>query len=250
MASGTLSKFCLKHYRAYHVNDKRKRGCQPKLSDVLRLAFNAKRVKSLADDWNNVNMQMDPLVKRVARDLLTFRNKRSPSEYIIIKDVIGPINHSVFSFDGDAEVISFAGTPSSTSRSQRVITNGQDIIGPILKAMMIVFPGCSNVAVKLLESSPGDKAQETHTDYDYNALNKRVRSLKAFHYSALVAFEPGSVLLMGTRREVVKIPLNAMIFWRGNCPHAGGAYKTKNRRIFVSISSSLCPLTSAVYIVK
>ena len=65
---------CFKRHRAYYVNDERNRDYQPKLTDDQRIAFNTKRVKSLADDWHTVNVQEDVSVKRIARDLLTFRN--------------------------------------------------------------------------------------------------------------------------------------------------------------------------------
>ena len=76
------------------------------------------------------------------------------------------------------------------------------------------------------------------------------RSLKAFCYLALAAYEHGSILPIGVRREVIRISLKAVIFWRGNCPHAGSVYKMTSSRVFISIPSSLCSLTSAVYIVQ
>ena len=229
---------------------KRKRRIQTKLTDEKRLAFNAMRVAGHADELRKVHIVEDSLVKRIALDLMRFRDKRAPSEYIIIQDVINSTNLPEIKFQEKAEVISFAGTPEVKTRTQRLISNSSEIIQKLLTAFELIFPGCLNVTVKLLHSFPGDTEQVTHTDFNYNSIIKRVRSLKAFHYSALVAIQLDSILLMGVRREVINIPLNGMIFWRGNCPHAGGGYQISNSRIFISISSAFCPLSSDVYIIK
>lgn len=247
---GTVTKFCLEHYRSYNAILKRKAGKQPKRTDEERLALNTMRVQAHASEWRNVYQCQDPIVKRIAAALLSFRDSRSPSKYTIIENVLNCFTPSSLTYGGEAEVISFAGTPLSTTRTQRLINNSQDILGSVLNAFKLVFPGCTEVVVKLLQSLSGDKEQVTHTDFDYNSLHSRVRSLKAFHYSALIGIEPDSFLLMGTERQIVRVPLLGMLFWRGDCPHAGGGYVKKNRRIFVSISCSLCPMTLSVYIVK
>ena len=247
---GTITKFCLEHYRSYNAILKRKGRKQPKRTVDKRLALNTMRVQAHASEWRNVYENRDPLVKRIAAALLTFRDSRSPSKYTIIENVIDSFTPSTLTHGGKAELISFEGAPPSTTRTQRVINNGQVILGAVLNAFKLVFPGCSEVAVKLLQSLSGDQEQLTHTDFDYSSIHSRVRSLKAFHYSALVGIETGSFLLIGVEREIVKVPLHGMLFWRGDCPHAGGGYVNKNCRIFVSISCSLCPVTSSVYIVN
>lgn len=215
-----------------------------------RVANNESRLEVCREESRKISEINCDKIQNVALQLRKFRDCRRKSEYVIIENVIDSFNLKSLCFDGKAENISFAGTFATTTRNQRVISNGQTVLMDILEVFRIIFPGCSDVAVKLLHSLPGDKAQVTHTDFDYNSIGQRLRSLKAFHYSALVAFEKGSTILMGVRNEEIKIPINGMIFWRGSTPHAGAAYVESNKRIFISIASPLYPVSPEVYIVK
>lgn len=246
--SGKTVYLCLEHYRAYNASLKAKGRNVPKVSSDRRESQNALRVKAHSIHWQDVLAIQNMEVQKIASALLTFRNKRVLKSYIILQDVIRPTNLGRIKLKGLPEIISFDGVIASSTRSQQNISNGAAIIGNVLDAFKIIFPGCKTIAVKLLVSEPGDKEQQVHTDFNYNSINLRVRDLKDFHYSALVAIEHGSHLLVGVNKERVDIPINGMIFWRGDCFHAGGGYSSINRRIFISISSFLCPVSDTVYL--
>ena len=53
-------------------------------------------------------------------------------------------------FDGKAEIIGFVDTPVSRTRSQRVVNNGPAIIGCVLDAFKLVFPGCCDVSTSAI----------------------------------------------------------------------------------------------------
>lgn len=248
--AGTTVALCLQHYREYNAAQKRKVISKQHVSVDKRVASNLLRVKAHATNWKQVYLIQDIAIRRIAIPLLAFRDRKGLKDYVILRDVIGDTRLSSIRLQGLPEVISFDDNAASTTRSQQNITNSGRIVGKVLDAFKNIFPGCSNVAVKLLVSSSGDEEQLTHTDFNYESINRRVRSYKDFHYSALVAIEEGSHLLVGKNREKVDIPMNGMIFWRGSCPHAGGGYSSVNRRIFISISSVYCPVDMSVYIVK
>ena len=70
----TVTKFCLEHYRSYNAILKRKGRKQPKRTVDKRLASNTMRVQAHASEWRNVYENRDPLVKRIAAALLSFRD--------------------------------------------------------------------------------------------------------------------------------------------------------------------------------
>ena len=47
--------------------------------------------------------------------------------------------------DDKAEIVSFADTPISRTRSQHVVSNGPAILGCVLDAFKMAFPGCCDV---------------------------------------------------------------------------------------------------------
>jgi hypothetical protein len=99
------------------------------------------------------------------------------------------------------------------------------------------IPRCTNTVVKVITSTPGDKEQLLHTDFDLKNISNRVFDLDSFHYSAIIALQPETHLLIGERRERVDITKNSMSLFRGDMPHASGAYKKANARLFISLSS-------------
>jgi hypothetical protein len=171
-------------------------------------------------------------------------------KFKIVENVIDSTSLPKLCFTEEAEIISFEGVEPSSSRTQRTISNGEALLPRIYDAFRMIFPGCTEISVRLVTSKASDKAQEVHTDYNIDALGSRVHSLKAFHYSALVAIQEDTILLVGKEKTIVGIPLNGMIIWRGDMPHAGGGYVKRHKRIFISISSIYCPVTSSVYLVK
>jgi hypothetical protein len=120
----------------------------------------------------------------------------------------------------------------------------------VMTALRLVFPGCTNTIVKVITSERGDKEQLLHTDFDLANISNRVFDLDSFHYSAIIALQPDTHLLIGEKRERVEIPTNSMLLFRGDMPHAGGAYKKANARLFISLSSPFYPLSNCVYLVK
>ena len=68
----------------------------------------------------------------------------------------------------------------------------------VLTALRHSFTGCTTQLVKFITSSANDPAQSTHTDYDTKFIHRRISSLKDFHYSAIIAIEPNTHLLIGT----------------------------------------------------
>ena len=94
--------------------------------------------------------------------------------------------------------------------------------------MTIVFPGCDNVTCKLLRSRPGDPEQPTHTDY---SRDRKVSRLNAFNYSAIIAIQQNTYILVGKTRTRIDLPIRSMICFRGDMPHAGGGYQEDHCRI-------------------
>jgi hypothetical protein len=85
----------------------------------------------------------------------------------------------------------------------------------------------------------------THSDF-VQARSTSVRTLSHFHYSATISLEDNTQLLVGKFR----IPLHAMLFFRGDMPHAGAGYPLRNSRLFFSASSDTFPVTDDLYLVK
>jgi hypothetical protein len=89
----------------------------------------------------------------------------------------------------------------------------------------------------------------THSDF-VQARSTSVRTLSHFHCSATISLEYNTQLLVGKFRIPVCIPLHAMLFFRGDMPHAGAGYPLGNSRLFLSASSNTFPVTYDVYLVK
>ena len=242
---------CLKHYKEYNsamklsvqlqVDRAHTKGNQSK----NQAAKNQSKKRRREEDNDSINRIIDEETKRIAKKLITFR-KRS-RRFVIVKDVIEDIGVTDLELTGAFETIIFSSN-GSLKRSMCEISN-VSCVGKVLNALKCVFPGCTEVKVKIITSLAGDPAQDTHTDYDTKFIINRVHDLKHFHYSAIVAIEDGTHLLTETDRKRVDIPKNSMIVFRGDFPHAGGEYVKKNSRIFISISCPLAPLDSSVYIV-
>jgi hypothetical protein len=77
-----------------------------------------------------------------------------------------------------------------------------------------------------------------------------VFSLDSYHYSVVIALQADTHLLTGTERKRIDIPINSMIMFRGDFPHAGGGYAVNNTRIFISVSSPFFPESDSVFFVN
>ena len=171
---------------------------------------------------------------------------RGGHKYIVVQDAISKTTTlaSIIT-KGKVEPITFSCTPPYL-RTMRNVTNSVDIMPDLLAAIKIIFPDCSTIKVKLLHSKAGDTAQLTHTDYVPSDREPSSLVLKKFHYSAVISIEENTELLVGEAREVVKIPLHSMLFFRGDMLHAGAGYEAENSRIFISVASSFFPATQDV----
>jgi hypothetical protein len=116
---------------------------------------------------------------------------------------------------GLSESINF--TDETNYKSANVTRNMQSVDRPerfipqVLAALNHTSTGCKTQVVKISISTAEDPAQLTHTDCDTRYIHTRVSSLKQFYYSAIVAIEPNTHLLIGKERKRVEIPVQSML---------------------------------------
>ena len=223
-----------------------------RILDKLRENGRDRMTKSRANRKLAISSIENALTLRIASELSEMAKMAvMPKSHILVKDVIDDLRCSSIKLTGIKEPINFGGNEVQSLRSMQNVANPREHIASVLDALAIVFPGCTEINVKVMKSEVGDLAQLTHTDFNTGLINSRVQNLASFHYSAIIALEPFTHLLVGkVERARVEIPVNSMLLFRGDCYHAGGAYPIKNSRIFISLSSDFCPLDKAVYLVK
>jgi hypothetical protein len=68
--------------------------------------------------------------------------------------------------------------------------------------------------------------------------------------SVIIALQDEIHLLTGTERKRQNVPLNSIMIFRGDFPHAGGGYTVYNTRIFIPVSSVFYPSSDSVYFVN
>ena len=186
-------------------------------------------------------------VKRMATVLNRMKDNR---EYVIVANAVeSTLKPEDFKLTGVAEPINFSNRTPPFLRTMHALEDPSVHLSDVLEAIRSVFSGCCNITVKLLNSKAGDKAQDTHTDYVPDKATP-IKSLSAFHYSALICLEEDTTLLVGRGCKAVSIPLHSMIFFRGDMPHAGNGYTEENSRLFISASSNLFPVTDDVGLVN
>lgn len=200
--------------------------------------------KSINLRRNNLISTEDLEVRRIAEVLDKIFKKEA---YVIVPNVIKHLTLRDIRTTGPKEPINFGGK-SPSKRSMQRVSNPQNYLSNVMEAMRVVFPGCDKLVVKLLQSEAGDLAQDTHTDFRPDATTKPMKNLSAFHYSALISFQKNTRLLCHMSRTEIDIPLHSMMFFRGDFPHAGAAYRQKHCRLFISLSSASFPLTEDVVI--
>ena len=226
----TLSMEHLKDKRAKEIDQDRKR----------RIRYVASRAATLA---------AIPVanVRRIAEQLDKIK---SDQEYVIIGNVIeDTLDLLDVVTEGDIEPITFSEEAGPPLRTMQKVSNERDIIGDVLEAIEIVFPGCKTIGVKLLRSEKGNLAQKLHTDHVPDPKSsKRLKDLKVFHYSALIALMENTFLYVGSLDEKVRIPKSSMLFFRGDMVHAGSDFQIENYRLFISASSIDYPSTLDVSI--
>lgn len=169
--------------------------------------------------------------------------------YVIIPDVILPIVSSSVEMIGESELITFS-PGHDNKRSMQNVANRQLYVADVLRSLELCFSQCDKIAVKLIRSLPGDKAQKTHFDFDTKLIHGRVHDLACYHYSVIIALEEETYLLISKNRRRVKIPVHSMICFRGDLAHAGAAYKNGNTRFFISASCDSFPVSTDVFLTK
>jgi hypothetical protein len=142
---------------------------------------------------------------------------------------------------GPRDSINFTDTKIPVSRRMQLLPKPELNIPHVMTALKQAFPRCTNTVVKVITSAPGDKEQLLRTDFDLKNISNRVFDLDSFNQSAIIALQPETHLLIGEKREKKDVPKNSMLLFRGDMPHAGGAYKKANARLFISLSSPFYP---------
>jgi hypothetical protein len=248
-----ITSYCSVHYKRYRS----KRPKPERKSDTV--ARESQRLKDVLHKRSSRQKNKDALadiadvaVRNIATRMAEIREKGL--NYIVINSVVEHLVAKDIGRLGPKEPINFTDESHNKSvnvtRSMQLVDRPERYIPQVLDALKHTFTGCKTQIVKIITSTAKDPAQLTHTDFDTRHIHTRVSSLKHFHYSAIIAIEPNTHLLIGKERKRVEIPVQSMLLFRGDLPHAGGAYIKANSRIFVSISSEFYPLSNAVYIVK
>ena len=181
----------------------------------------------------------DPIVKMIAVFLDGIKDNK---KYVIVPDIISKdIVPEKIKLVGKIKRITFSDEGVRSKRTMQLVKDPKKILSDLMAAINLVFPACSAIEVKMLKSEAGDTEQLTHTDYVPGRIQTNLLHLNAFHYSAVISVEENTRLLVGKALEEVSIPLHSMIFFRGDMLHAGAAYSTSNRRLFLSASSKSFP---------
>lgn len=208
----------------------------------LKMVLHRARKKKVLEDI------VDPEVQIIATQMSKLKERQLG--FIIIDKVIENLDPNTIKLMGFSEPIDFTDSKAPVLRTMQEVDTPSDYIANVLKAIDIVFPGCQNQCVKMIKSLPNDLPQLTHTDFDVSLINNRVSTLSAFHYSVIITLQDETHLLIGTERVRQNIPVNSMIMFRGDLPHAGGGYAADNSRIFISVSSEFYPQSSSVFFVN
>ena len=248
-SGNTIVKLCTLHYkRSRSKRAKPAKTDNKKDKDQKRANDATKKRNSRQRNKDKVTGIEDEQIRKLVQQLSVI--KESVQHYLIIQDVIEKIEPKDIKRRGNKDPITFTDPKAPKTRSMQFVNKPDRYIPHILIALKQTFPGCKKVMVKIISSTANDPPQLTHTDFDLNLIHKRVSSLEHFHYSALIALENDTHLLIGIERKRVDIPIGSMLIFRGDMPHAGGGYKTANERLFISLSSAFYPATSDVFIVK
>lgn len=128
----------------------------------------------------------------------------------------------------------------------QTVQNAKDLIPEVSEALRVVFPDCTEIAVKVIRSESDDTPQLTHNDFAPTLHTKKIQNLKGFHYSAIIGLQNGTHLLVGEENKSIHIPRSSMMFFRGDMDHAGAGYNELNERLFISISSHAFPASEDV----
>lgn len=155
--------------------------------------------------------------------------------------------------------IKYHKTPSNQTlhKIREMVTS---ICNPIYK----VHPQTCGIEFKILESKGVNVRQDAHSDNKFYTEERDPTKRGAEHtpFSCLIALEneksPTSLItfkrLGGTlpldytvvEDQTIKLDQGEMLIFRGDLPHAGAAYKKRNRRAFMGVSTYRFPQNAAV----
>jgi hypothetical protein len=248
-SGGVESKYCTFHVTKISAQRKRQKifsytkSVEETERARLGMKLHREKKKQIIQEISN------PEVQRIAKQMA--RLKKKGREFIVIKGVIETLDPEQIELTGVAEPIDFTDEKGPVLRTmQEIAEQSKPLFDNIINALRIVFPGCTQRRLKVIKSLANDTPQLTHTDFDVSLINKRVFSLDAYHYSVVIALQAETHLLTGTERKRIDIPINSMIMFRGDFPHAGGGYAVDNTRIFISVSSPFFPESDSVFFVN
>ena len=219
----------------YTHHDERKRGYNSVVDNSFAaddMSLMRKRRRELRD-LDSVHINVRVIINELLRIL-------SGDPYVLINNVIGnDISTNSFIMSQEPEPIDFSNNPKDI-RTQQVIDNGLTLLHDVVHAIHVVFPSCDRIVMKKLFSKANGVEQSMHTDHVHSYRAQRITALTKLHYSAIIANEENTTLMIGQNNGVsrqVNIPQYAMLFYRGDVFHADSLYKKDNSRIFMSISS-------------
>lgn len=173
---------------------------------------------------------------------------KSSQEYVIVPNVIdASIGIANITLTGSSHAIAFSDDARPYLRWMQSIKKA-DYLLSVMGAIRHVFPICNHIVIKLLTSLAGNKEQDLHTDFVPDETTNAIRTLREFHYSAIISIQEDTKLIVGAGKEMVDIPNHSMLFFRGDMVHAGAGYDQKNSRIFLSISSKSFPESDNVFL--
>jgi hypothetical protein len=245
-----LARFCTKHCKSY-----RKKHHTPAIKPTLAVDKAALKEKNRLKKKASRQKKATQLAAILDEELRSLCGKMAElktrgTQYVLIDNVIKDLHVLDIKRIGPGDPINFTDMKIQVSRRMQLVPKPELNIPHVMTALKQVFPRCTNTVVKVITTAPGDKEQLLHTDFDLKNISNRVFDLDSFHYSAIIALQPETHLLIGEKKDRVDIPKNSMLLFRGDMPHAGGAYKEANASLFISLSSPFYPLSNRVYLVK
>lgn len=131
--------------------------------------------------------------------------------------------------------------------SDSCVKSGTTIIPHVVTCSHHISTDC-DIHLKVIYSQPGDEAQLEHTDIIEPYVQLIPQDRRKYHYSVIVPISPHTKLHV--QQELINIPVDSMIIFRGDTPHAGAAYQRHNHRLFISIAHALFPVRKSVGLVK
>ena len=137
----------------------------------------------------------DEKVKEISKKMDIIKNSKP---YVIVPNVI---NDTLTIKDilrkGNEEPINFSGEKCPFKRTMQTVGNAEEFMPEIFESLRRIFPGCTELVVKVITSAIGDTAQSTHHDFAATEYTKRMQNLARFQFSAIISVQDGTTILVG-----------------------------------------------------